>query len=121
MGHFSQLLAYQKSFSLAMDIFHASNKFPLYEKYSLTDQVKRSSRSVAANITEGYRKRFYPKLFLSKLYDSYAENSETEVWLRFALDCNYLEKEVFESLLKKNDEVGRLLAYMIKYPEKFCL
>ncbi len=87
---FQDLLAYQKSFSLAMKIFEITKSFPKEEMYSLTDQIRRSSRSVPANIAEGYRKRVYPKHFHSKLTDSDAENSETQVWLEFALKCNYI-------------------------------
>ena len=74
---FTQLLAFKKYFSLAMKIFEISKKFPKEEKYSLTDQIRRSLRSVSANISEAYRKRLYPKHFISKLSDSDAENSET--------------------------------------------
>ncbi len=87
---FQNLLAYQKSFSLAMKIFNITKSFPKEEMYSLTDQIRRSSRSVPANIAEAYRKRDYPKHFYSKLTDSDAENSETQVWLEFALKCNYI-------------------------------
>ena len=85
---FQDLIAYQKSFELAMCIFEISKSFPKEETYSLTDQIRRSSRSVPANIAEAYRKRIYPKSFYSKLTDSDAENSETQVWLEFALKCN---------------------------------
>ena len=87
---FQDLLAYQKSFSLAMKIFEITKSFPKEEMYSLTDQIRRSSRSVPANIAESYRKRVYPKNLHSKLTDCDAENSETQVWLEFAFNCNYL-------------------------------
>ena len=80
---FQDLLAYKKSFELAMDIFSISKSFPAEEKYSLTDQIRRSSRSVSANIAEATRKRRYEKHFISKLTDSDAENSETRVWLEY--------------------------------------
>ena len=86
-------MAYQKSFELAMEIFETSKIFPTDEKYSLTDQVRRSSRSVSANIAEAYRKRQYPAHFKSKLSDADMENSETQVWLDFALKCGYLKTE----------------------------
>ena len=89
---YRDLLAYKKSFSLAMQIFEVSKGFPKEEKYSLTDQIRRSSRSVTVTITEAYRKRVYPKNFLSKLTDTEAENSETQVWLDFAIACGYLEE-----------------------------
>ena len=85
---FIDVLAFKKSFSLAMNIFETSKSFPKEEKYSLTNQIRRSSRSVSANISEAYRKRQYPKHFSSKLSDADAENSETLTWLLFALKCN---------------------------------
>ncbi len=81
---FKKLLAYQKSFELAMFVFEISKSFPKEETYSLTDQIRRSSRSVSANIAEAYRKRIYPKHFISKLTDADGENSETSTWLDFA-------------------------------------
>lgn len=116
---FTELLAFKKSFALAMAIFEVSKSFPKEEKYSLTDQIRRSSRSVAANISEAYRKRQYPKHFVSKLSDSDAENSETYTWLLFALKCEYIDKNTFENLSVKNDEVGKLINYMIHNPGKF--
>lgn len=89
---FKKLLAYQKSFELAMFIFEISKSFPKEETSALTDQIRRSSRSVSANIAEAYRKRIYPKHFTSKLTDADGENSETNMWLDFALACNYLDK-----------------------------
>lgn len=89
---YKDLLAYKKSFSLAMQIFEVSKGFPKEEKYSLTDQIRRSSRSLTVTVTEAYRKRIYPKNFLSKLTDGEAENSETQVWLDFAIACGYLEE-----------------------------
>ncbi|WP_223550754.1 MULTISPECIES: four helix bundle protein [Aestuariivivens] len=116
---FEDLLAYKKGFDLAMDIFDESKRFPKEEKYALTDQVRRSSRSVCANISEAYRKRLYPKHFISKLTDSDAENAETQTWLKFALACDYLPKENYEELFQKSEEVGKLINYMICNPDKF--
>ena len=87
---FKKLISYQKSFDLAMSIFEVSKSFPKEETYSLTDQIRRSSRSVCANISEAYRKRRYPKHFISKLTDADGENSETNTWLDFALACYYI-------------------------------
>jgi four helix bundle protein len=115
---FTNLLAFKKSFALAMKVFEISKSFPKEEKYSLTDQIRRSSRSVTANISEAYRKRIYPKHFISKLTDSDAENSETLTWLLFALECNYINKEIFKELSNDNAEVGKL-NYMINNPNKF--
>lgn len=116
---FQDLLAYQKSFSLAMRIFEITKSFPKEEMYSLTDQIRRSSRSVPANIAEAYRKRVYPKSFHSKLTDSDAENSETQVWLEFSFKCNYINEVIYNELLNESNEVGKLINYMILNPQKF--
>lgn len=116
---FKELLAFQKSFELAMEIFQLSKSFPKEEKYSLTDQIRRSSRSVSTNIAEAYRKRRYTNHFISKLTDSDAENSETNVWLEFALKCEYINIETYNNLNNKTVEIGKLINYMINNPEKF--
>lgn len=116
---FQDLLAYKRSFALAMKIFHISKSFPAEEKYSLTDQIRRSSRSVSANIAKAYRKRRYPKNFISKLTDSDAENSETQTWLEFAFACKYIEQVQFDVFIKESEEVGKLLNYIINNPSKF--
>ena len=112
-------MAYEKSYVLAMSVFHVSKKFPKVEQYSLTDQIRRSSRSVTANIAEAYRKRRYPKHFISKLTDADAENSETQVWLQYSHDCGYLTPLENEQLIIQSLEVGRLIEFMIRNPEKF--
>ena len=119
MLRFQDLLAYKKGFALAMRIFNLSKSFPKEETYSLTDQVRRSSRSVCANLAEAYRKRLYPKHFISKLTDSDAENSETQTWLEFSLACEYINQETFDELTTKSIEVGKLINYMIQNPDKF--
>lgn len=116
---FQELLGYRKSFGLAMQIFDISKDFPKEERYSLTDQVRRSSRSVSANIAESYGKRRFPKHFISKLTDADAENLETQAWLEFSLACKYIEKGKFHELLKESQEVGKLIHYMMCNPEKF--
>ncbi|WP_298392134.1 four helix bundle protein [Flavobacterium sp.] len=116
---FQDLLTYQKSFALAMKVFRLSKSFPKEETYSLTDQIRRSSRSVSANIAEAYRKRDYPKHFHSKLTDSDAENSETQVWLEYSLACEYITNDIYLELLKESKEVGKLINYMILNPKKF--
>ena len=116
---FQDLLAYKKSFELSMLIFVISKKFPSEEKYSLTDQIRRSSRSVSANIAEATRKRRYEKHFVSKLTDSDSENSETQVWLEYALACKYIENEEFNLLTEKSIEVEKLLNYMMNNLNKF--
>ena len=116
---FQDLFAYQKAFSLAMEIFATTKKFPKEEMYSLTDQIRRSSRSVPITIAEAYRKREYPKHFHSKLTDSDAENSETQGWLEFAFKCEYISEIEYDSLISKSNEIGKLINFMILNPEKF--
>ncbi len=116
---FRDLLAYQKGFALAMDIFEVSKQFPKEEKYSLIDQIRRSSRSVCSNLGECYRKRRYPAYFISKISDSDMENTETQVWIDFALSCKYIDEATYKDLLDRSEEVGKLLNYMIQNPDKF--
>jgi four helix bundle protein len=117
-GH-RDLKVYQLAYSLAMDIFKESKTFPKEERYSQTSQVRRSSRSVAANIAEGFRKRQYPSMFVSKLADSDAEATETQVWLDFARDSGYLSSEYHDELVAGYEERGRMLHAMIDHPERF--
>jgi len=119
MGDYKDLIVFQKAYALAMDIFEESKKFPLHEKFSLTDQIRKSSRSVCANLAEGYRKRRYLAHFISKLSDSETENTETQVWLDFSKDCNYLQMEKFTDFTFRNTEVGKMLWNMINNPDKF--
>lgn len=102
-----------------MSIFGISKNFPVEEKYSLTDQIGRSSRSVSVNIAEATRKRRYVNHFISKLTDSDAENSETQSWLEYSLACEYINQETFDNLTSKSLEVGKLLNYMMNNPDKF--
>ncbi len=118
-GH-RDLRVYQLSYDLAMDIFRLSKAFPREEIYSLTDQIRRSSRSVAANIAEGFRKRRYPNMLVSKLTDCDGEATETQVWLDFALDCGYMSGENHDRLIAGYEEVGKMLAGMMANPEKFA-
>jgi four helix bundle protein len=118
-GH-RDLKVYQMAFELAMQIYNITKTFPKDERYSLTDQIRRSSRSVAANIAEGFRKRQYPNMFASKLADADAEASETQVWLDFALNCEYISKEVHSQLLDSYREIGKMLGSMIAHPERFA-
>ena len=117
--NFRQLQVYQKAFKLAMEVFEMTKKFPVEERYSLTDQIRRSSRSVCANIGEAYRKRRYPKHFISKLSDCDAENTESQVWLDFSLSCKYINKEKYKDLISKSEEIGKLLGFMMNNSEKF--
>ncbi|MDY0088935.1 MAG: four helix bundle protein [Flavobacteriaceae bacterium] len=114
---FQDLLAYKKGFEVAMEIFELTKSFPKEETYSLTDQIRRSSRSVTITISEAYRKREYPKYFHSKLTD--AENSETQGWLEYALACKYISSESYKAIIDKSIEVGKLINYMILNPSKF--
>lgn len=116
---FQELLAYRKSFALAMEVFELSKSFPKEEKYSLTDQIRRCSRSVSSNIAESYGKRRFPKNFISKLTDSDAENLETQSWLEFSLECNYINKEQFDRLMEESIQIGKLIHYMVNNPAKF--
>jgi len=117
---FRDLIVYQKSYILAMEIFEITETFPKEEKYSLVDQIKRSSRSVPANIAEAWVKRKYPKSFISKLLDSLAEEAETEVWIDMSKDCKYIDEQLHNSLLERCQEVAKMLSSMINSPEKFC-
>jgi len=117
---FKDLIVYQKAFKLAMEIFHVSMDFPKEEKYALTDQIRRSSRSVGSCISEAWPKRKYIKHFVSKLTDSQSEACETIHWLDVSLSCNYITKEKHQDLTDLTLEVQRMLESMIKKPEKFC-
>lgn len=113
------LKVYQLAYKLGMEIFEISKSFPKEETYSLTDQIRRSSRSVAVNIGEGYRKRRYPKHFTSKMTDADGECAETQIWLDFSRDCKYISEETRNNLYKNYEEVGRMLGSMADNPEKF--
>lgn len=110
---FNDLMVYQKAFETAMEIYRVSRSFPPEERYSLTGQIIRSSRSVCGNIAEGWRKRRYPKLFENKLTDADGEATETQNWLNFALACKYIEKEVYDRIYKEYDEILAILTSMI--------
>ena len=118
---FRDLKVYQLAFRLAMEIFEETKKFPVEERYSLTDQVRRSSRSVPGNIAEGYRKKRYPKMFVNKMADADGEATETQVWIDFAHACGYLSAARQLELRMGYEEVGRMLGSMMVHPERFCL
>lgn len=113
------LRVYKEAYALAMLIFNITKSFPKEEQYALTDQVRRSSRSVCANLSEGYRKRVYPKHFTSKLTDCDAELAETMTWIDFSFDCNYISIEIHNELNQKVVQIGSMLGKMISNPEKF--
>jgi four helix bundle protein len=117
---FRDLIVYQKSYQLALEINELIKTFPKEEKYSLIDQIRRSSRSVPANIAEAWAKRRYPKSFVSKLLDSLAEEGETEVWLDFSKDFKYIDDQIYSSILDRCQEVAKMLNSMINTPDKFC-
>ncbi len=108
MGDHKDLIVFKKAYFFAMGIYNISKSFPKPEQYSLTDQVRRSSRSLCTNIGEAYRRRKYPAHFGSKLTDADAESTETQIWLDFARDCLYITAADHEDLSKKNIEVGKL-------------
>jgi four helix bundle protein len=110
---------YKKAFGLAMEIFEISKQFPAEEKYSLTDQIRRSSRSVCICLLEAYRKKIYPAHFVAKASDSDMENSETSGWLDFALACKYINNDQFKYFINQNAEVGKLLNHIITNPDKY--
>ena len=116
---FRSLKVYQLSYALAMEIYDLTKTFPKEELYSLTSQIRRSSRSVPANIGEGYRKRIYPSHFRSKMTDADGEASETTVHLDFSKDCGYITTDKHSNLMLRYAEVGRMLGGMIENPEKF--
>lgn len=116
---FKDTTVYKKAFALAMDIFEISKKFPKEETYSLTDQIRRASRSVCTNLAEAYRKKLYIAHFVSKITDSDMENSESGVWLDFAVACKYISIDIHKRLTNENEEIGKLLHHMINNPEKY--
>ncbi len=120
INSFRDLIVYQKAYKLAMDIFEITKEFPKEEKFSLTDQVRRSSRSVTACICEAWAKKIYIKHFVSKLSDSLGEEYETEGWLDYSKDCGYINENVHGRLMGGYEEVRKMLIHMIKNPEKFC-
>ncbi len=116
-----ELIVYKKSFEVAMAIFEVSKDFPIEERYALTSQIRRSSRSVSMNLREAWAKRRYEAHFISKLTDCDGENAETDTSLDFALACGYLSNEKHQELVEANAEITRMLNGMIRSPEKFVL
>jgi four helix bundle protein len=116
---YKDLKVYQAAFRLAMEIFQLSKIFPTDERYSLTSQIRCSSRSVAANLAEGFRKRQYANMFVSKLADCDAEAAETQVWLDCALESGYVSGQDHKRLISGYEEVGRMLGQMMREPERF--
>ncbi len=117
---FRDLIVYQKAYEVAMQIFEITKAFPKEERYSLTDQIRRSSRSVSSNITEAWAKKIYIKAFVSKLSDSLGEEYETEGWLDYSRDCGYINSDTHSNLIAQYDEVRKILIWMMNNPDKFC-
>ena len=117
----TDLEVYKKAFDTAMLIFEASKKFPREETYSLTDQIRRSSRSVCANLAEAWRKRRYKAAFISKLSDAESEAAETQVWIEFAVKCGYLLRDRGTPLYQTYDEILRMLVAMINRPQSWVI
>jgi four helix bundle protein len=117
----TDLEAYQRAFAVAMEVFKLSKQFPAEEKYSLTDQIRRSSRSVAANIAEGWRRRRYPASFVNKLNESEGEAAETQSWIQFSVECGYLKKSDARPLYAECDSIIAMLVTMQNHPDKWCL
>ncbi|NQU87026.1 MAG: four helix bundle protein [Mariniphaga sp.] len=118
--HFRELNVYQRAFKAAMHIFEITQSFPVNERYSLTDQIRRSSRAVCSNLAEGWRKRIYELVFKNKLTDSMMEASETQCWLEFSLACKYIKQDTFEKLDNEYEEIIAMLNSMEMNSKKFC-
>jgi len=116
----TDLEVYQRAFAAAMRNFELTKSFPKEEIYSLTNQIRRSSRSVCANIGEAWRKRRYQAAWISKLSDSEAEATETQVWLQFSVECGYLTREIGAELYTEYDAISGMLVDMITHPEEWC-
>ena len=116
---FRNLKVYKLAFGLALDIHKCTRIFPSEELYSLTSQIIRSSRSVCSNVGEGYRKRLYPAHFVSKITDADMENTETQVWLDFAVAHEYISQKVYKEFNERSEDIGRLLNHMINNPSKY--
>jgi four helix bundle protein len=118
---FKELRVWQNAIEIAMEIFEITQSFPVEERFSLTDQIRRSSRSVAANITEAWRKRRYPAAFVSKLSDAESEAAETQTWIEIALRCRYLTPEQASYLDRRCEELLSQLVAMISHPEQWAI
>jgi four helix bundle protein len=120
ISSFRELRVYQQAFALQQTLFKLSRSFPTEEKYSLIDQIRRSSRSIGANISEAWQKRRYPAHFVSKLTDADAEQAETQHWIDTAAACEYLSVAERDQLIEQCRHVGAMLGSMMTEPEKFC-
>jgi four helix bundle protein len=116
-----ELDVYQCAFKVSMEIFHLTKKFPKDEVFSLTSQIRRSTRSVSANIAEAFRKRRYEKAFVAKLSDSEAESAESQVWLDYCLECEYISESVHQKLFNDYENIIGKIVNMISHPEKWSI
>ena len=114
------LEVYKLAFETAMTIFEITKSFPLEEKYSLIDQIRRSSRSACTNLAEGWRKRKYKAVFINNLLDAAQESTETQTWLEFALKCNYIKADVYEELYERYEHIFAMLNTMENKADAFC-
>src|SRR3990167_472465 len=121
INSYREMRVYQSVMEAAMKIFQLAKTFPHEEKYSMIDQIRRSSRSVCANIAEAWRKRRYPNAFVSKLSDSDAEAAETQVWLEFAVKCGYLNQSITAELENVYDHIQGKLVNMLSHPEQWTI
>jgi four helix bundle protein len=117
---FRDLEIYKMARAVSIEIFNVSQKFPKEEKYSLTDQIRRSSRSVGAQIAEAWAKRSYKKHFVSKLTDADGEQLETQHWIETAMDCKYIKDDQAQDLIDRYASIGRMLNSMMAKADKFC-
>lgn len=117
---FRDLNVYKKAFELQQELFEITKGFPREEQYSLTDQIRRASRSVGSNLSEAWQKRRYIAHFTSKLTDADGEQAETQHWLDTAKACEYISDNEHGLMLEKCREIGRMLGKMLKEPEKWC-
>lgn len=117
----TDLEVFERAFAASMRVFEVSKAFPAVERYALTDQMRRASRSVAANLAEGWRKRRYPAAFVAKLGDAEGEAAETQVWIQFAVSCGYLAPEAARLLYAEYDEIIGMLVRMITRPDDWAL
>ena len=117
----TELQVYRRAFDSAMRVFQCSKEFPKVERYALVDQIRRSSRSVCANLAEAWRKRRYQAAFVSKLSDSEAEAAETQVWLQFAVACEYLNRDSAKQLYSEYDDVVSMIVHMINHPDDWII
>lgn len=118
--HYRDLDVYQRAFAAAMNIFEMTKTFPIEERYSMVDQVRRSSRSVCANLAEAWRKRRYPSVFRNKITDAMQEASETQCWLEFADACRYISGPTFQGMDAEYEDMIGMLNAMEKKSDKFC-